>query len=258
MIRKPQLSVQLHSVKNEISTDFVGTLQTISAWNIDGVEFAGRFGPYENKPAALKVFLDKLGIKVSAAHVSINEFEQGKLLDTIKFYQALGTNTLIIPHDPRADDPKQVVDLAKELTAISTLLSQHGMKLGYHNHAQEFNDFEQTTFWDYLASNTPSSMILQLDVGWAKFANVEPIEYVKRYPNRSLTTHYKIRTHAEQSKAVILGKDKYSWESLIQANITYGGTQWIVIEQEEYPTNMSAIDSLEASTKYIQSLLNKL
>ena len=52
----PQLSVQLWSVKEDVSKDFEGTLKKLAAMGFQGVEFAGDFGPYKNDAPGLKRF----------------------------------------------------------------------------------------------------------------------------------------------------------------------------------------------------------
>ncbi|MFC1520439.1 sugar phosphate isomerase/epimerase family protein [Pseudomonadota bacterium] len=243
----PLIGVQLHSVKHQVDQDFSGTLRTIADMGFDGVEFAGRYGPYKDDPLALKAFLQSIGLQVSGAHTSINQLRKGSITDNLSFFQQLGVELLIVPHDDRVDDPDKVAELAKELRALTIQAKEYGIKLGYHNHAKEFKSFKDTTFWDYLAQSTPEEFVLQLDVGWANYAGADAIEYVKRYPNRTITTHYKIRNHEGLNEPVIIGNDSFDWKKLFETNITFGSTKWIIIEQEEYPLGMSTLDAVRAS-----------
>ena len=265
-MKKPLVSVQLHSVKDEITKDFKGTLTALAKIGIDGVEFAGRFGPYENDPIGLKNYLDSLGLQASGAHVGIKQLRGEAYHRSINFYKQLGVTTLIIPHDSRVDNPDKIADLAKELTSIATKLKSHGLKLAYHNHAKEFKTFNGSTFWDYLAINTPDYMALQLDVGWSNFAKADSLSYVKRYPNRTITTHLKIRTTDDKklwdtindNVAIVIGEDDYHWKKLIQSMMAVGGTQWLVVEQEETHQGKSLLETVIKSINGLQSILSEI
>ena len=265
-INKPLVSVQLHSVKNALINDFKGTLTALANTGIDGVEFAGKFGAFHDDPAALKTYLDSLGLKASGAHVSLKQLHGTNFDTTVDFYKALGVKTLIIPVDKRVDKPDKISQLTKELTLISHQLNGKSMTLAYHNHAREFTPFNDSTFWDYLAQNTPENMALQLDVGWANFAGVNAVNYVKRYPNRTLTTHIKIRTtkdkklwdKIEDNVAIVIGEDPYNWQALINTMIDVGGTQWLVVEQEETHVGESRLQTLTDSIYGLQKILKHL
>ena len=257
----PKLSLQLHSIKNDISDNFKETLKKVAAMGFSGVEFAGKYGPYKNDPVGLKNYLDSLGLEVSGAHTPLSQLQGTNGSKNLAFFQQLGVTLLIIPHDARIDNPDKIDELISELKVTSERANIMGMKLGYHNHAKEFKAFKNETFWDYLAQNTPQEFFLQLDVGWANFAKVDPIEFVKRYPNRTLSSHFKIRTYqgkpgsVSKESQVILGQDSYDWQGLYEVLAQYGGTQWVVIEQEEYPEGSSALESIKSS---IDGLLLKV
>lgn len=264
--KTPLVSVQLHSVKNTLTEDFKGTLTELSKTGIDGVEFAGRFGPYKNNPKGLKVFLNSLNLKASGAHIGLPQLRGEHFQRNVNFYKALGVTLLIVPHDGRVDQPAEIDSLVQELSQISNKLNVEGLTLAYHNHAKEFAPFNNSTFWDYLAQNTPTTMALQLDVGWANFAKVDAITYVKRYANRTLSTHIKIRTtdskkhwdKIDNKTAIVIGQDDYDWAKLINTMMAEGGTQWLVVEQEETHTGKSRLETVSQSILGLQDVLTKL
>ena len=262
-ITLPPIGVQLHSVRDAVSEDFEGTLTSIAAMGFDGVEFAGRYGRFKDKPHELKAFLDELGLQVSGAHIGFKALKQNPDKH-LNFFKAMGSKLVIIPHDHRIDNPDKIDEFISELKPLIKKTEQMELTLGYHNHAKEFKPFKDSTFWDYLAQNTPQSFALQLDVGWIKFAGANPVEYVKRYPNRTLTSHYKIRSYQGKPSTVpketkiIIGQTGYDWAELAKTNAMYGGTQWIVIEQEEYPEGMTPLQAVHASKKGLDAALKPL
>jgi sugar phosphate isomerase/epimerase len=258
-VKVPQLSVQLWSVKDEVKADFKGTLQVLANMGFKGVEFAGEFGEFSDNPAGLKALLDELGLQVSGAHVHFDKLNELNFAKTVAFYQAIGCTSLIVPYDERAFSPDGVRQVVLELNALSTKLAKAGMQIGYHNHAPEFNDFEGSTYWDFIAQSTDKSVILQLDAGWVTYAGKDPVEYVKRYPGRTLTTHYKVKLpEGSEGKLPIIGQDTIDWPALIKANMEVGGTLWLVVEQEEYPNGLTPMEAVEASKKGLDLYLKRI
>jgi sugar phosphate isomerase/epimerase len=255
----PKISVQLWSIKDDVSADFEGTLTKLASMGFQGVEFAGNFGKYADDPKGLKAFLDKLGLKASAAHVPFEKLNAENFEKTVAFYKAIDCTMLIIPMDKRASTPEGAKETAKELSAIEAKLAPQGMHTGYHNHKVEMLTQNDTTAWDVIAKNTPAGVVLQQDVGWTEVAGKNPVDIVKNYPGRTVTTHYKAAAPEPGNKEnAIIGKDTTDWKSLIVANRTVGGTLWLVVEQEVYPEGMTPMQSVEASLKGLQKEISNL
>lgn len=260
-LSRPKISVQLWSVKDVVKKDFKSTLQNLAEMGFQGVEFAGEFGPFAANPKGLKAFLDELNLKASAAHLPFDALAEDSFETTVQFYQDLGVNTLIIPWDERAWHPEGVKAVVQELNHLSKQLAPKGMVIGFHNHDQEFNVFQGSTYWDYIARHTQNDVVLQLDVGWIRYTGNDPVEYVKRYPGRTLTTHYKIRTTEDGDLSPIIGLNpqlEQQWKSLLKANASVGGTQWVVVEQEEYPEGMTPMAAVKASKAGVDALFKQV
>ncbi|MDC2888359.1 sugar phosphate isomerase/epimerase family protein [Psychrosphaera algicola] len=254
----PKISVQLWSVKNALTNDFKGTLQKLSDMGFEGVEFAGNFGPYAGDAKGLKQFLNSLNLTASGAHVNYDALSNANIDSTLDFYQTLGAKLLIVPWDERAWHPTDVKEMVAQLNAIQVKVTERNMVFGYHNHDQEFNEFQGETYWDYIAQNTNNSFLLQLDVGWVNYSKKDAVNFVTKYPNRTLTTHYKVRTKDGQPESVILGDDGYDWATLIKTNMAVGGTKWIVVEQEEYPAGLTELDSVKLSKQGLDKIMARL
>ncbi|MFO1388337.1 sugar phosphate isomerase/epimerase family protein [Cellvibrio sp.] len=256
---QPQLSVQLWSVKDAVSADFEGTLKQLKAYGFQGVEFAGIFGKYADDAKGLKAFLDKTGLKASAAHVPFDKLSPENFDKTVAFYKAIGCNYLIIPMDKRAATPEGAKVVAAELEAIEKKLAPHGMHTGYHNHKPEMLGDAGKTPWDVIGTSTSSGVVLQQDVGWTEAANKNPVDIIKAFPGRTITTHYKAAAPGDdKNENPIIGKDTTDWKALIDANRKIGGTLWLTVEQEVYPEGMTPMQSVEASLKGLQKEIAEL
>lgn len=261
----PAISVQLWSIKHELKKDFKGALTQIANMGFDGVEFAGDFGPYKNDAKGLKNFLDGLGLQVSGAHVQFNVFDAVNFEKTVNYYKTLGTDTLIIPWDDRAWNANEIDNFITDLNAVYTKLTAEGFRFGFHNHDQEFNAYNGSTFWDVIANATPKDLLLQLDVGWVTLAEKDPVEYINRYPGRTLTTHIKAKLpkaiaakSAINGKRAIIGDDVTNWVAVLKADIAVGGTKWLVIEQEEYPDGLTPMQAIKLSKRGLDNAIINL
>ena len=252
---EPRIGVQLWSVKDEIKRDFEGTLIRLARLGFQGVEFAGEFGRFGENPAGLRAFLDKAGLRCASAHVGLDQLREA-FEKTTRFYQAIGCTDLIVPWEQRALTVEGSPEVARELSALSARLSALGMRIGYHNHAQEMTGPDGRTPWDILARGTPAAVILQQDVGWTTFAGKDPAAYVRRYPGRSVSMHYKAKFAAGASGTPIIGQDRTDWAALTAAAKSVGGTAWLIVEQEEYPNGMGQVEAVGASLRGLRAALS--
>ena len=255
---EPRIGVQLWSVKDEIKQDFEGTRGKIARLGFQGVEFAGEFGPYKANPAGLKTFLDRNKLQCAGAHVHFDQLAEARFEATTAFYKTLGCTNLVIPMDARGASVEGSAAMSKELSALSSKLAPKGMRIGYHNHAQEMAGEVGKTPWDVIARNTPKASIMQQDVGWTTQAGKDPVAYVYKYPGRTVSTHYKAKFAPGTTGTPIIGQDRTDWAGLTRARRQAGGTDWIIVEQEEYPNGMGQLDTVAASLKGLQAVLAKM
>lgn len=247
-------SVQLYSVRDALAEDFKQTLSTLAKLGIDGVEFAGDYGPYAEDPAGLRAFLAELGLQASGAHLSFDALRKEQFDATVDFHTQLGTPFLIIPWDERAFSSTEVGSVVSDLQMIATQLRGTGIQVGYHNHAQELADFQNATYWDYIAQNTSPDVVLQLDVGWVLHTGQEPTDYINKYPGRTLTTHFKPEVVRDGGISPIIGEDGIDWLTILNTAKSSGGAQWIVIEQEVYPNGLTPMEALACSVAGFQQI----
>lgn len=253
----PKVGVQLWSVRDALQADFAGTLAALADMGFDGVEFYGNeYGPYGGKPLALKAYLESIGLVSAGAHVSAAALEPDQLAQTLAFHQQLGSPALVVGMDKRAWNKKGVYELSRLLNAASQGSRDSGIHIGYHNHDKEFRSFKDSTFWDVLAENTLDEVVLQLDVGWATYADVDAIAYVRKYPGRTFSTHYKVHKPLfSLNKRPFVGEGDTDWPALLEANLTEGGTAWLLVEQEAYPDDMTPLEAVATSLQGLQALL---
>ena len=61
-----------------------------------------------------------------------------------------------------------------------------------------------------------------------------------------------------KGKLPIIGQDTIDWLNLTKANMTVGGTLWLVVEQEEYPNGLTPLQAVEKSKLGLDKILTNL
>lgn len=251
-----KVSVQLWSVKDDLKVDFRETIKQLALMGFDGVELAGEYGEFKNDPEGLAEFIESHGMAISGTHTGFDLLSEEKIEETMSFYKRAGVTVAIVSWDQRAFSQDTVWQTIADLNRLQPKVESYGIKFGYHNHAEEFGQYKNTTLWEHIGRSTPDSLVMQLDAGWAQYAGKDPAEMVKRHAGRTLSTHYKAAANEhENGKLPIIGQDSLNWLKLIDANQTIGGTEWIVLEQEKYPNGMSPLEAVAASKKALDDYL---
>ena len=71
-------------------------------------------------------------------------------------------------------------------------MSKYGMSFVYHNHGYEHIEMGGEIPMDFLIQNTnPDYVQFELDIFWMSAAGANPIEFLKKYPNRFKLLHLK-------------------------------------------------------------------
>ncbi|MDO3384743.1 sugar phosphate isomerase/epimerase [Gilvimarinus sp. SDUM040013] len=282
------ISVQLWSVKDNVTEDVKGTLKSLADMGFDAVELAGNLGEFGDDAAGFKAYIDSLGLEISGAHVGFDKLTEENIDATIAFYKTLGVEWLIIPADGRAWSDEGIEKIVAQLNETAKILAPHGMKIGYHNHQDEFNDYADSSYWEYMIENTSDDVVIQLDISWAYFAGKDPVDLINRYGDRIRTAHMKAQvtqydkvmpvikeaapgnwgekmgivfgelnkvTHADNGITSIVGQDLVDWQAVVEQFAKSPEPVWLVVEQEVYPEGMTPMQAVEASKKGLEKLL---
>jgi len=167
----------LFILREECAKDLTAVLDKIAEIGYDGVEFLGFFG---NKPSDIKNKLDSLGLAAVGDHVAFDEFagNTAKIIDERK---EIGCKYITIGA-PGAIDGRAIEIFEK----IGEEMIASGMKLLYHNHAEELRNKTLEKIFD----NT-KNLYCELDLGWISIGGADPAYYLQKYKNRCPVVHFK-------------------------------------------------------------------
>lgn len=242
------VSVQMYTLREECSQDFVKTLEQVASLGYNGVEFAGYWG---KEPHELKKIIDTLGLRASGSHISLAILEN-QLDEMIEVQQILGSGHIICPSLPpdRRDKEEEYRRLAEQLNEMGQKCKDAGITFSYHNHDFELRRLGDITALEMIFQETnPEWVKAELDVYWLKRAGEDPVEWMKRYAGRTPLIHLKDMTTDEEQFFAELGTGGVDLQAIL-AQGEDSQVDWWVVEQDR--TKRTALESIEMSIRYLK------
>jgi sugar phosphate isomerase/epimerase len=250
-----KLTLQLYSVRDDIATDYAGTIKKVGEMGFTAIEAAGYSeGKFYNRtPEEFKADITNAGMEVLSSHtnkpltnkelMSKNFTEALKWWDeAIKAHKAAGMTYIV---DPWMEVPKSLKDLqtyCEYFNEIGKRCKENGILFGYHNHAHEFQKVEDKVMFDYMLENTnPDYVFFQMDVYWVVRGQQSPVDYFEKYKGRFPLLH--IKDNKELGQSGMVGFDA------IFRNLETAGTKHLIVEVEKY--SFTPLESVKKSFDYL-------
>lgn len=252
-----QVAIQLYTLRDFCKTaaDFAVTMKKVREIGYTAVQISG-VGPIPE--AELLAMCKAEGLTICATH------ENGqKILDetdaVIARLQALDTKLTAYPYPGGIDfnNPEHLDTLIRKLDIAGAKFRAAGMKLGYHNHANEFYRPVPggPTFLDRVYNETsPENIVAELDTFWVQRGGGDVVEWVRRLKGRTPFIHlkdYKVNPAGEPSYCEV-GAGTLPFARII-AEAEAGGCEWFIVEQDSCPGD--PFDSIKQSLDYIKAHL---
>lgn len=219
-----EISLQLYSIHEETKQDFVGSVRRVGEIGFRGVEFAGYGGLTAEEQAQL---LKECGLYSVGTHCGLSVFEKN-FEEELAYSKAIGSKYIICPYS-ELSTLEQVEHLAQVLEEAAEKAAESGIKVGYHNHAHEFVKIGEQYALDLLMEKTGEQVVLELDVFWAAYAGVDPVEYIRKWGKRVELIHIK---QIDANKANVDIADGIINMEEIKEAAQYAA--YFVLEHEEY------------------------
>ncbi|HZS79437.1 MAG TPA: sugar phosphate isomerase/epimerase [Ktedonobacteraceae bacterium] len=242
-----KIALELYTVRDETKRDFVGTLRKVAQMGYTAVEFAGYGDLSAQQMASL---LAETGLKAAATHVGLNALEGDALDKSIDYCLAISCPNLVLPSlPPQLRAFESIQTLAPQLNAIGQHCRERGIAFGYHNHDFEFKQ-ENGRYWiDELLQLTDSALVkLELDVYWAAYAGVDPVDFLRQHLDRVFILHLKDMTPERGMTEV--GSGVLDMRAL--CSIAQERGLWGIVEHDA-PT-LPSLESAKRSLDYLQQL----
>jgi len=194
---KKQIGLEMYTVRDLTPKDYEGTLAKVAEIGYKEIEPAS--ANYANmEPKQFRAMLDRHGITMPSTHIGATAGPN--LEKELEGFQIMGLKYTEVrggggggggQAQPTEESVKHT---AEQLNTHGKLTKKFGMKMLYHNHAQEFQPFAGKASRPYdilLAETDPSLVAMQLDIGWATVAGQNVLEMFKKNPGRFELWHVK-------------------------------------------------------------------
>ncbi len=240
-----QVALELYTVRDETKRDFAGTLRRVAQIGYTAVEFAG----YGNLTAQeMSALLAETGLYPVSTHLGLDALQDSQLDASIRYCLDIGCPNIVLPWLPnewRTQEGMQA--LAPRLNTIGQRCQEYGITFGYHNHNFEFTRVDEAYLLDHLLQATnPSLVKIEMDVYWAAYAGVDPVEYLQTHADRIALIH--LKDMAADRSMTEVGKGILDMQHICEFAQVRG--LWGIVEND-YP-QLPSLESARISLEYFR------
>ncbi|MFO7936678.1 MAG: sugar phosphate isomerase/epimerase [Kiritimatiellia bacterium] len=248
--RKPEVGVQLYSVREMCKKDLVGTLKGIKEIGYAGVEFAGYYGKSAKE---LKQLIDDCGLRACGTHTKLDSLKPDKIRETMEYNAVVGNKYLMVSWIGRPKTADGCKKIAEDLSIAAETAGSAGMYVGYHNHQHEFKKKYSSCnkcMWELIFDNASPDVCTQMDVGHVVAAGEDPVFWMNKYPNRLRTLHAKeVYPGPGILGQVPDGVKGVDWDAVFAA-AEKDVLDWYIVESEADP---KTLDKITGSFKFLKA-----
>jgi sugar phosphate isomerase/epimerase len=227
---KKKIGLQLYSVNQDMG-NVDASLAKVAKAGYTVVETLGSPVCFGFPAAEFKALCDKHGLSIISTHTSIamNPNNEAAVMEqwrsVFEGLRTMGAKYCVIPGFNLGKSLADLKAVCEYFNKVGKLAKEYGLKLGYHNHAHEYELCEGKVKWEYMIENTdPDCVFFQMDVYWTTRGGKDPVEYLKKYPERIKMLHIK-------DDLVIGESGKIDFEAIYK-QFYKNGYKDFVVEQE--------------------------
>ncbi len=238
-----KLAVQMYTVRDFTGTvaGLADTLAKIRAIGYPAVQLSAVGAMGGETPAVTpeqaRRMLDDNGLKCIATHRGWESLARETERE-IAFHHTLGCDFAAIgslPPPYAGAGGAGYADWTREAAPVIARLKAAGIRLGYHNHAGEFERVgagSAGTRFDVLIEEGGPDLCLELDLYWISHAGANPERLVERCAGRVPVIHVKDCEVANgQPVMAPVGEGNLDWMNLLPA-CAAAGVEWYAVEQD--------------------------
>ncbi|MBW6460831.1 MAG: sugar phosphate isomerase/epimerase [Bacteroidales bacterium] len=230
---KPAIGLQLYTIRDAMKADTRSTLEEVSRIGYTWLEAAGYADGqfYGMSPKEFNQLVTDLGMELVSSHATFNKESQQPVIDA---HAEAGVKYLVypvmpIPEKETAGDFKRA---AQRLNEIGEACAKAGICFGYHNHAFEFERFEDQTGYDILLNETdPALVFFQADLYWIVYAGIDPEDYFNLHPGRFEHWHVKDMEDSPERSFAEVGEGVIDFEKIFKMK-DLSGMKYFFVEQD--------------------------
>jgi sugar phosphate isomerase/epimerase len=247
-----KLGLQLYTIREEASRDFLGTVAKVATIGYAGIEFAGYFGTRARELS--KVLVDN-NIEAAGTVVSLAVLERG-LEASIEYCDIINCPMIVCPWiDENLRNPQGYREIAIRFNRYGKLCNENGIKFLYHIHGYEFADFGGQNGMQILYNHTdPELANFEVDIYWVEHGGMDAVKFLKQYGTRCPYIHFKDMKDKVKMLDTEVGEGILDLAGIIQEGNKYRA-DWYIVEQEQF--DISPMESVAISLRNLRHLLQE-
>ncbi|MEU6674070.1 sugar phosphate isomerase/epimerase [Streptomyces sp. NPDC046925] len=192
----PQLSLQLYSARQALEADQDTALAKIAGLGLRHVEVFD----FVRRSGELADALDRHGLTARTGHAELLSVQRPDGTDvptieeTFAAAERVGLDLVIDPFvpAPRWTDEREIARTAALLNQAADRAADHGLRVGYHNHSQEFvHTVNGSSAFEYFVSLLDPGVDLEIDLYWASAGGKDVVGLLERLGARVKALHVK-------------------------------------------------------------------
>jgi sugar phosphate isomerase/epimerase len=266
--RRP--GMQLWTVGAQMKRNPAATLRRVRQIGYERVETAGYAG---RTPAKFSAMVRQAGLTCDSVHHSAVDLFKD-LDKCVGAARDMGAKWLVCS-SPAPIQPLVVPKGGSWLRAISAAMGPEdwkrnyemfaragerahaaGLVFAYHNHRSEFEGPEGQRPIDHILRLDPQRVRLELDIGWAAAARIDPAAFLRSHPGRVDLLHVKdmkpLPPGDGEPQSTEIGRGIVNWPSVFEAARATGVKSWFI--EQEAPFVRPVYESLAMSLAYVSKL----
>ncbi len=225
---KPDIGLQLYSLRDKCSENFEKVLKEVSEAGYDGVEF---YSFFDINAGDMKRLLGKYDLKAMGTHTNTDVLDND-LDGLIEYCNTIGIDMVGLGwyDSPDIDGWLRLCEKAEKW---GNTMRRNGISFMYHNHSHEFiPKFNGEMAEDIILKNTsPENVSLELDCYWVAYAGLTPEKYLLDNLSRVKTIHIKDMSTEQDKRMTEVGTGIINCSSLY-AIAEQAGFKWVAVEQD--------------------------
>lgn len=257
-----RIGITLFTVRDFVKTrdDLRQSLELIHAIGYEGIQLSAVACMEGENPevdaAAMKRLAEEYGHEIVATHRPLVRLEEDSERE-IAFHLALGCRYVAIPVPPAGTNEEGLDGyerLADRMNEVAAKFRPHGLRLGYHNHAFEFQRFGPEGEWPFavMMDRTEPDVFSLLDTYWVVHAGVDLLALIERLNGRLPVVHLKDRAmYGNEADFAPVGEGNMSWNTILPA-LEAAGMEWGIVEQDT--CRRDVWDCVAGSWQYLSSV----
>ena len=251
--RKLRFGFQTWTIREQLVTDFTGTLEKMAGMGYSEVEMCSPLGysdagfePLNQMSGKeMRKIIKGAGLQCTSSHFNMGELRDS-LENRIEWAHGVGMKQMVastfwLAEDASVDDYRRAAD---ELNGIAFKTKEAGLQMGFHNHHMEFEKRGDELIYDALLDQLDPDLVkMQFQVAVVN-VGYKAADYFRKYPGRFISAHL-ADWSAEKEAQVPIGQGEVDWVDFFEAAET-GGVKNFFVEMDP--------DTFGPSAEYLLSL----